>query len=881
VVSDGLAEESAQALRLAREDPGQAQDVARDVRDRAAQEGHTAAEATAWRAMGLAARGLHQIPEAVSYMRAAVELAERAADVNLLAEARLSLAGALMLAGDTEEAMTTLDATRATGETAVLVASQRAMALGMLGRYEEARQAYGPVISGFRRLGDRVREARAVGNRGLLYAYTGRFSQADADFARAEHVMLQLGHLTEAAAICQNRGFAAARQGDLPTALAWLEEGERRCRELGVQLTGRALTRVSALASAGLYADARRVADETVAQFRAGGDESYLAEGLVLLADVALLDKDPTASRIAAEEAGRLFDRQKKSGWGSLARAAIARAGLAEGLDTADMAALASEAAEHLDEMRLVDQATLAQSVAGRLWLAAGDTATGIATLERAGSRRRRGTAAGRLAAWEALGRARLARGDRRGAMTAMGRALAVVEDQQASLSATELRAHVAVHAGAAANLGLRLAVDGNRASCIWQWMERHRANGLRLAPARPPRDDTLAALLADLRNAAQEIATCITNGEDPTALLARQDDLERRARERAWKAAGGKPTRVKAQVAQQSDVSRALGEAALVEFGEIDGRLHAIVLAGGRWHHRRLAATADVTRELGHVRLALRRMAYGEAHAALAAGAQEQLVQASAALDRLLFEPIAKMLGRRPVVVVPTGELFSAPWGVLPTLAGRAVSVAPSSQLWLEATSKPRRSTRRAGERSANRRTVVVAGPGLSGAEREVAKIGSLYPMAQVLGGAQANVTAVTAALEGADLAHIAAHARFRADNGLWSSLELADGALTVYDLELLRRPPRVVILSACQSGLSAVHAGDEIVGLVAALLTMGAHAVVASVVPVEDRASADLMVALHERLKSGQPPALALAGAQGASPIAVGLSYVCFGGL
>ncbi len=112
-------------------------------------------------------------------------MAERASDVNLLAEARLSLAGALMLAGDTEEAMTTLAATRATGETAVLVASQRAMALGMLGRYEEARQAYGPVITGFRRLGDRVREARAVGNRGLLYAYTGRFSQADADFAQS------------------------------------------------------------------------------------------------------------------------------------------------------------------------------------------------------------------------------------------------------------------------------------------------------------------------------------------------------------------------------------------------------------------------------------------------------------------------------------------------------------------------------------------------------------------------------------------------------------------------------------------------------------------------------------------------------------------------
>ncbi len=173
------------------------------------------------------------------------------------------------------------------------------------------------------------------------------------------------------------------------------------------------------------------------------------------------------------------------------------------------------------------------------------------------------------------------------------------------------------------------------------------------------------------------------------------------------------------------------------------------------------------------------------------------------------------------------------------------------------------------------------MAGPGLSGARREATRIGSLYPAALVLAGKEAHVAAVTAALEGANLAHIAAHAHFRADNGLWSSLELADGPLTVYDLELLRHPPQVVILSACQSGLSAVHAGDEIVGLVAALLTMGAQAVVASVVPVQDRASVELMVALHDRLKSGQSPAVALAGAQGTSHAAVGLSYVCFGSL
>ena len=172
------------------------------------------------------------------------------------------------------------------------------------------------------------------------------------------------------------------------------------------------------------------------------------------------------------------------------------------------------------------------------------------------------------------------------------------------------------------------------------------------------------------------------------------------------------------------------------------------------------------------------------------------------------------------------------------------------------------------------------MAGPGLAGADHEAVTIGSLYPSAEVLTGAGAEVAAVLAAFEGAGIAHVAAHASFRADNGLWSSLELADGVLTVYELEQLRRPPEVVVLSACQSGLSAVRPGDEVMGLVAALLSLGTRSVVASVVPVEDKASEQLMVALHQRLLAGELPAVALAGAQAVSSGTISLSYVCFGG-
>ena len=48
-----------------------------------------------------------------------------------------------------------------------------------------------------------------------------------------------------------------------------------------------------------------------------------------------------------------------------------------------------------------------------------------------------------------------------------------------------------------------------------------------------------------------------------------------------------------------------------------------------------------------------------------------------------------------------------------------------------------------------------------------------------------------VLAALDGAWLAHIAAHGRFRADSPLFSSLRMHDGPLTVYDFEQLHRAP------------------------------------------------------------------------------------------
>ena len=180
----------------------------------------------------------------------------------------------------------------------------------------------------------------------------------------------------------------------------------------------------------------------------------------------------------------------------------------------------------------------------------------------------------------------------------------------------------------------------------------------------------------------------------------------------------------------------------------------------------------------------------------------------------------------------------------------------------------------------------VLVAGPGLPGADAEVAALAAALPGARHLRGDEATVRAVLPALAGVDVAHIAAHGLFRADNPQLSSLRLADGPLTGYDLEGLASPPRTVVLSACDAGLTGVRSGEEVQGLVAVLLALGTGAVIAAVAPVADDLTAAFALDLHARLADGVPPPSALAEVQqdwsgrGVREAVTATSFVCFGG-
>jgi CHAT domain-containing protein len=479
-----------------------------------------------------------------------------------------------------------------------------------------------------------------------------------------------------------------------------------------------------------------------------------------------------------------------------------------------------------------------------------------------------------RARAWHAKALLRYANGDRRGAAAAIRAGLRILDEHRTTLNATDLRAHASAHRIELTTLGLRIAFDNGQPEQILEWAERGRASHLLLAPVRPPQDPILASLLADLRATVQDIDKARAGGLRETRLVQRQVALEMEIRDHCRRAEGELADSALGQVPAQQ-LTEALGEAALLEFIQLDDRLHVISIIDGRVQLRQLTELPPIRDLVDRIPFALRRLAGGRARPASRTAAVELLRHAAKQLDTALLWPLDDQIADRPLVLIPTGPLQSLPWAVLPSCAGRSVTVSPSAALWHAASRQPA---------TDDGPVVVAAGPDLPGAYAEASAVGAIYHT-PALAGPAATVDAVAAALSKAGLAHLAAHGRVQAQNPLFSSLRFADGPFTVYDLERLGRVPRLVVLAACDSGRTAVRPGDELLGLSVAFLNHGTQQLVASVAPIPDAETTPLMIAFHRLLAAGTPCPLALAQAQqqvaslGSTALATAAGFICIG--
>ncbi len=828
-------------------------------------------------AAGLALQEVGRIPEAVESFRRCVAASAGCGLPGPEALGRAQLAVALLNLGDGAAANEEIARARA-----VAPARQRGaveMLFGLVlhrtGRLDAALAAYGRALEWLAGGGDDVAMGRARLNRGIILAYQGALRDALEDFAFAERVARARDLPSMAAMAAHNVAFARGRRGDIPGALAAYARAEQAYQALETPhrfLAVLQADRCPVLLVGGLVREARRDAEAALAAL-AGVDQVHGTECRLLLARALLAEGRYEQAAEQASAAAASFLALDRGPWAAQAGYVGIQADVLrlqdEGAPSPDLLARCQQIAAELELQGWPVEALHVRTFVGRVALALGRPGVAAAELTAAAAARRSGPADQRAQAWHAAALLRLAQGDVAGSKRALLRGVAVVDAYRATLGATELRANAASHGAELARLGVQLALAGGRPSELLRWADRCRASALRTVAVRPPADERLAADLArlrQLRTARREASLSGAGGAEgagdpgPGPVEAIEEAV--RARARAAGHGGPAPPRgLDVQALRQ-----ALGDRVLIEYVVCEGRIHAVTVTGRGARHVALGPAAAVAEEKQHLMFALRRLLLGRP------GADDLFRIAATRLDDLLVAPVGGAVERAPaLVVVPTGLLHGVPWSCLPRLAGRDTTIAPSAALW----ASPVRPV------PPCPRVALVAGPGLPGAEAEVAALARLFPGADALFGEGATAARVLAAMERADLVHVAAHGHFRADSPQFSSLLLADGPLTVYDFERIRRVPLVAVLSACDAAVADVRAGDELLGSAAALLGLGVRSVVAPVFSVPDDATTPLMIAFHEGLVTGLSPsaALARACARPGRATAAAAAFLCVG--
>jgi tetratricopeptide (TPR) repeat protein len=876
VVNRSVPDTGTELLRLAESDPALLMVRAADVARRAEADGDLRLGSVAARALGIASFHVTDLESATRHLRAAIRLADRAAAAELAAEARLRLAFVWCVRGRIQQAMREIElampdlqgAGRARAE------AQRGVIANHLKRPDDALASYRQAVPALRRSGDHLWLQRVLSNRAVVYGYRHEFAAAEADLREAEALCERLGLDLSLAIVRQNLGWVSAMRGDVPVALRRLDFAEERFRALGThQLCWTLADRTELLLSVGLFAEAVEAAEATVAEFERRKRVIGLPEARLVLARTTYLQGDHDASAQQALRAARDFARQRRPEWATLARFVALRSSVAEGGRSAATVRRVEACADALAAADWALPAMEARLLAARLAQETGRAGVALRQLELAGRQRHRGPVILRIRAWHAEALLRLARGERRGAKSAIRTALRIHDEHRATLRATDLRAHVSGFRVEVAELGLRLALQDGDPAQVLAWAEQGRARHLLMKPPLPPDDPFLADAMAQLRVTVGEIRERQPAGKGTGRLLQRQVALEREIRDHCRRQDGDSPAAPAPPVAA-ADLAAALGGAALVEYVHLDGVLHAVTLVDGRVRAHRLGPSGRVREMVDRVPFALRRLARHRSTAAGRDAAAVLLRDAANRLDTTLLSPLAADIGDRPLVLIPTGPLQALPWSVLPSCAGRTVTLSPSATLWHAAERT----------RPAAGATVAAAGPGLPGARAEVEAVAAIHTATALVDEA-ATTHAVVAALDGARLAHLAAHGRLHATNPLFSSLRLADGPLTIYDLERVRHAPQLVILAACDSGRFVVRAGDELLGLSATFLALGTRTIVAPVLSILDAETTTLMVAFHKLLAAGHSAAAALAQAQqqiageDREAAAVAAGFVCMG--
>ena len=353
----------------------------------------------------------------------------------------------------------------------------------------------------------------------------------------------------------------------------------------------------------------------------------------------------------------------------------------------------------------------------------------------------------------------------------------------------------------------------------------------------------------------------------------------------------------------QQLDATLRQLDATLIEYSLGSRHLFAFVLSGGALNVVKLASRDEISTATSRLRDVLRDPE----------SPSSAVRDAAQSVARLIIWPLRDKITAQRIIVVPDDSLHTIPFAVLPwssepnslLIVDRAETAIAPSAMFLTRNHAVARSSETAprieligdpvfrvsdwrreclggnattsrelasGDRSVTDWTESL--PRLPGTRIEVSEVAKLARQTRpgshvetLLGCAAVAKALRSAADGGADLLHIATHARVDAQRPRLSALALtpdrdtgeATSAFGLLDILGLKLKSRLVVLSACDTSRGRLLPGEGVLGPAQAFLQAGSAAVLASYWRIDDADTASFMQKFYTHLLAGHLSAAA----------------------
>lgn len=230
--------------------------------------------------------------------------------------------------------------------------------------------------------------------------------------------------------------------------------------------------------------------------------------------------------------------------------------------------------------------------------------------------------------------------------------------------------------------------------------------------------------------------------------------------------------------------------------------------------------------------------------------------------LYAMLVNPVLSNLdSSKEICLIPDKSLLQLPFAALESESGKflledfKIFDSPSASVFVFASEKAREL-----EKVKDERLLSVGNPAfdkeqnaglaaLPSAEEEARTIAKFYPNAEQFLAANATKTNFMTRLPNAEIIHFAGH-YVAAETSNYSKLLFADDDLRSFEIAETRLPnSKLIVLSACRTGIEKFYKGEGAIGIARTFLAVGTPVVVASRWQVDSEATKDLMIKFHRK--------------------------------